>query len=128
MTHLHHLVLVEIEPGNGLLVLDQADDVPSVRVEDAVDLLFVRGILLDQDPAGMRPERDMAPLVHENQPEALSQCREGVPASGRVDDDLVRGHRQDALDECVIRRREATKARSISASTPPIVASISRPP
>jgi hypothetical protein len=50
VAHLLALVLVEIEPGHGLLVLDEPDDVPPELVEDRVDERLARGVGLDEQP------------------------------------------------------------------------------
>ena len=42
------LVLLNLEAGDRPLVLDQADDVAAIRVEDGVDLGLQVGVLLDQ--------------------------------------------------------------------------------
>src|SRR5262245_10771473 len=66
VANLHHLVLVQVEAGHRLLILDEADDVPTVGVEHAVDLLLVGRILLDQDLARVGSEGDVTTLVHED--------------------------------------------------------------
>ena len=66
------LVLLNLEAGDRLLVLDQADDVAAIRVEDGVDLGLQVGVLLDQRLAGARAEGDVAALVEQDQPEALA--------------------------------------------------------
>ena len=73
------------------------------------DLLELRA-LLDQLAAGRGAERDMAALVGDDLLEAVAEGAELAPDAAGVDDDLVRRHRQDALDPDVVERREADEA------------------
>src|SRR5262249_10389372 len=81
--------------------------VAAVLIEDLVHEGLVGGVLLDQGPAGLRAEGDVAPLVTQNQPKSLLEPGERVPEVGGVDHDLVGGHREHALDETVVGGREA---------------------
>ena len=102
------LVLLDLEAGDRLLVLDQADDVAAVGVEDGVDLGLQVGVLHRSGSCRrLCSEGHVTALVEQDQPKALAQAGEGAPELCRVDHDLVGGQSQHSLDEGVVGGGEA---------------------
>src|SRR5262249_44936562 len=103
MPHLPHLVFLQVEPRNRLLVFDETYERSSEFIEDIVYKLLPRRILLQQLPNGCCAERNLPALVGENPAITRFHGRQDAPEAACVDDNFVGGHRQDAFYMSVIK-------------------------